>query len=362
MISYFTFLGAALAIILGTGQLIQPQKGSRNLLAASLLYCLGLIHLVTFSQREEYFFGLPFLVSAQIPLFTFLGPLFYLYFMRILNPPFTATRKHLIHFIPTVITLIILTPYFSLSPEDKELIQFDYMSGKSALWETFPHNLVVLIFVSTLIYILLPLKTIIPLFKRGLLLGNPTILTALGFILCFSLTLLCVIFYQFYDYTPLKEGVAIFYTCWIIAMYLVNQKYPGFLTAVTDNISNAKYQKSQLANIDTRNILERLQTLMGEQKIYLDEDLTLPTLAEKLSLTTHQLSEILNHNLNTSFKDYIKNYRIEEATRLLIDEPSQTILSIAMDVGFRSASTFNSSFKKKTGRSPMEYRKIHLDT
>jgi AraC-like DNA-binding protein len=361
LISYFTFLGAALATILGTGQLIRPRNGSRNLLAASLLFCLGLIQLITFSQREEYFSDQPFLVGIQIPLFTLFGPLFYLHFMRILNPPFTATRKHLVHFIPTVITPLILTSYLSLSPEEKGTIQLDYMSGKSAIWETFPNNLVVLIFISTLIYILLPLNTIIPLFKRKLLRGNPAILIALGFILCFFLTLSCVIFYQFYDLALLKEGVAIFYTSWLIAMYLVSQKYPGFLTTITDNISYAKYQKSQLANINTNSILDQLQNMMHDQKIYLDEELTLPRLAKNLSLNTHQLSEILNHNLNTSFKNYIKKYRIEEAKRLLIEEPSQTILTISMDVGFRSASTFNSSFKKEVGISPMEYRKSYLN-
>ncbi|MEX0297422.1 MAG: helix-turn-helix domain-containing protein [Kordiimonas sp.] len=359
MINNLIFLGGALALILATGQLIRPKNGNRNYLAASLLYCLGLIHLITFSQKEEYFFEQPVLVAMQIPLFTLLGPFFYLFFMRVLNPPFTATKKHLVHFIPTAITVLVLKPYLDLTPTEQQAIQLDYSSGKSALWETFPNNLVVIIFVSTLIYILLPLRTVIPLFKRNLLIGNPTILTALGFIVCFSITLLCVIFYQFYDIDILQEGVAVFYTCWIVSIYLVNQKYPSFLTTVTDNISYAKYKKSQLANIDTDYVLNQLQNLMLVQKVYLDENLTLPALADKLSLTTHQLSEILNHNLNTSFKNYIKKYRIEEAKRLLREEPSLTILTIAMDVGFKSASTFNSSFKKEVGVAPMDYRKSH---
>lgn len=349
-----------MALILGIGQLIRPQNGTRNILAASLLFCLGFIHLITFSQREDFFFEHPFLVGIQIPLFTFLGPLFYLCFMRILNPPFKATAKHLFHFIPTLITFILLAPYIFLSPLEKKISQLEYMSGKAALWETFPNNLVILIFVSTLIYILLPLTSIMPLFKRNLLLGKPIILTALGFILCFSLTLLFVIIYQFYESAILKEGVAIFYTCWIIAIYLVNQKYPSFLTTVTDNISSAKYQKSQLTHINTGKILSQLEKLMLEQKLYLDEELTLPMLAKNLSLTTHQLSEILNHNLNTNFKNYIKKYRIEEAKKLLIEEPTQSILTISLDAGFRSTSTFNSTFKKEEGLSPMEYRKSHL--
>ena len=350
-----------MAIILGAGQLIKPQNGSRNLLSASLLFCLGLIHLITFSQKQQFFSGQPVLVGIQIPLFTLLGPLFYLYFMRILNPSFSVSRKQLVHFVPTLATLLVLIPYFSQSASEKMTVRLGLLSGKTGLWDTFPNNLVVLIFVSTLVYILLPLNIIRPLFKRKLLLGDPIILTSLGFILCFSLTLFCVIFYQFYDSSLLEESVAIFYTCWIVAIYLVSQKFPVFLTTVTDRISHAKYQRSQLVNINTHKILEKLEQRMEKRRLFLDEELTLPALAKNLSLTTHQLSEILNHNLNTNFKNYIKKYRINEAKRLLIDEPSQTILTIALDVGFRSTSTFNSSFKKETGSSPMEYRKFYAD-
>ena len=359
MINYLVFLGPALAIILGTGQLIGKENERRNFLAISLLYCLGSIHLITLFQFEGYFAANPFLIGTQIPLFTLLGPLFYFYFLRILNPKYVLEKIHYAHFIPTLVAPVLLAPYLLLEGKEKQAIQLDYLLGHTSLWETFPNNLVVLIFISTLAYILFPLKIIGPLLKQRLLLKNPTIALALGFIVCFSLNTLCVIIYQVYDVEFLKKGVALFFTFWIVAIYLVNQKHPEFLTIVTENIAQAKYKKSQVSNVDTLGVLAALNDLVQVQKIYLDEDLTLPILAEKLSLNTHQLSEILNSHLNTSFTNYIKAHRVEEAKRLLVEEPFQKVLTISMEVGFRSSSTFSSSFRKATGLSPNEYREAN---
>jgi len=56
---------------------------------------------------------------------------------------------------------------------------------------------------------------------------------------------------------------------------------------------------------------------MKEKKAYLQEDLTLPRLAKITGLKTHQLSEILNRELNSNFNAYVNAYRIEDAKKLL---------------------------------------------
>ena len=362
MITNVVFIGAVMAIILGSGQLLSARRGRRNWLAAGLLFCLGVIHLITYSQAAGFFAQLPVFIAIQIPMFTLLGPMFYLYFMYILNSGFKLARPHALHFLPTLLTTLILIPHLSLSSEQKAYVQLQYTSGETALWETFPNNLVVVIFISTLLYVLYPLKTVMQLFKHKMLRDNPTILVTIAFIGCFSVNLVAVIFNQFYHSETVTSGIAVFFTCWIIAMYLVNQKYPAFLTTVTDNIVQAKYQKSQLGSVSVEKVLAKLKLLMEEDKIFLDEDLSLPALADMLSISTHQLSEILNHNLNSSFKNYIKKIRIAESKKLLLANPNQTVLTISMEVGFRSCSTFNAAFKRETGLSPVEYRKTHLPT
>lgn len=360
MVSNIIFLGAALAFILGTGQLLSEQARYRNYLAAALLYCLGIIHLITFGQTTGFISLEPWVVAVNLIFFTLLGPLFYLYFMRILDPRLKITRSTALLFLPTAISLMMLIPYLSLSEEERAASQQLLASGEEPLWSTFPNNLVVLIFLATQVYILYPLKTIFHFIRDGLLLNKPAFLVALGFICCFSINIWCVIFFQFYDINALKMGVAVFFTCWIVAIYLVSQRYPEFLTNVSADIVDAKYQKSQLGRLNVEQVVNRLNQLMEKERVYLEEDLSLPKLAEKLAITPHQLSEILNHKLRTSFKSYLKTIRIDAAKKILLKNPEQTALTVSMEVGFRSYSTFNSAFKQDTGLSPVEYRKKHL--
>ena len=98
---------------------------------------------------------------------------------------------------------------------------------------------------------------------------------------------------------------------------------------------------------------------MVKQKPYLNPDLNLDNLAETLSIPTRNLSQIINVAFNQNFFDFISDYRIHEARRVLSDPAykKQTILDILYEVGFNSKSSFNQLFKKKTGMTPSEFRK-----
>lgn len=96
-------------------------------------------------------------------------------------------------------------------------------------------------------------------------------------------------------------------------------------------------------------IIGKLDILMKEDKIYLDETLTLKIIAEKLDITQHQLSEILNDRLGQSFTEYINISRIEESKQLLLSKKEASILEIAYESGFNSKSSFYNAFKKFAG-------------
>jgi YesN/AraC family two-component response regulator len=97
---------------------------------------------------------------------------------------------------------------------------------------------------------------------------------------------------------------------------------------------------------------------MTEKKPYLQEELTLQDLADEISISTHHLSMILNIHLKQNFYNFINSYRVEDVKAKLIQPlyKNQTILSIAYSAGFNSKSTFNTMFKKFTGKTPKEYR------
>jgi len=72
----------------------------------------------------------------------------------------------------------------------------------------------------------------------------------------------------------------------------------------------------------------------------MDSELNLKGLADRLSLTPHQLSEYLNERVKQDFRSFINSFRVEAAKRILIEEPEKSILTICYDVGFGSKSTF----------------------
>jgi len=125
-----------------------------------------------------------------------------------------------------------------------------------------------------------------------------------------------------------------------------------------DKISKPRYEKFRLPEIKEKEIVKQLIQYMSEKKPYIDENLTLQSLANQLTLSTHHLSMILNIHFNQNFYNFINSYRIDEVKQKLVNPNynDYNILTIAFNSGFNSKSTFNTMFKKFTGISPKEYR------
>lgn len=119
-----------------------------------------------------------------------------------------------------------------------------------------------------------------------------------------------------------------------------------------------KYQRNRLDDDEARQLLARLEELMGSRRAYRDPDLTLPTLADALGITLHMLSQLLNVRIGKSFFVYVNAHRADALMAALAD-PRKTdrgVLDLAFEVGFSSKSTLNSFFKKHTGTTPTEFR------
>ncbi len=105
--------------------------------------------------------------------------------------------------------------------------------------------------------------------------------------------------------------------------------------------------------------VNRLLECMKSQKPYLNPELTLSQLSEKLKVQPDYLSSVLNSRLGLNFFDFINQYRVEEfKTMVKIPESNRlTLVSLAYDCGFNSKATFNRVFKKHTGLTPSEYHR-----
>lgn len=120
-----------------------------------------------------------------------------------------------------------------------------------------------------------------------------------------------------------------------------------------------KYKGSSLTSQRSKLYLDRLMALMADEKPHLDPELSLLKLSRMIGITKEDLSQVINEQLGKNFKNFVNQYRVEEAKKKLLDprEEQYVLLKIAFDVGFNSKSVFNSSFKKVTGVSPSEFRK-----
>lgn len=107
-------------------------------------------------------------------------------------------------------------------------------------------------------------------------------------------------------------------------------------------------------------LVDALMRLMGDERIYRHDNITIGTLATKLGIPEYKLRRLINQRLGyRNFNVFLNNHRIEEAKAALSD-PSQAevpVITIAMDAGFQSLGPFNRAFKATTGVTPTEYRR-----
>jgi len=144
-----------------------------------------------------------------------------------------------------------------------------------------------------------------------------------------------------------------------IALLCVNAALLFFPALLTDIliVGELAYSKSKLDAVDVESKVEELTTLMKVDKPFQNETLNLLMLAELLSLTVHQTSELINTQFGMGFPKYIRTQRINAAKRLLQKDVKSSTLSIGLEVGFKSQSNFYTAFKEIAGVSPGEYRK-----
>ncbi len=118
-----------------------------------------------------------------------------------------------------------------------------------------------------------------------------------------------------------------------------------------------KYANSGLTSDSVKEIHKRLTQLMIVEKQFIEPELSLSALATRLNIHSNYLSQVINEKEEKSFYDYVNLLRVEEFKRLVqIPENKKfTMMSLALDCGFNSKSSFNKNFKKVTGQSPSEY-------
>ncbi|MEJ2635616.1 MAG: helix-turn-helix transcriptional regulator [Calditrichia bacterium] len=361
------------------------RKSEANIILAwlVLLYSVFIVQVLLFRVPEivvNYphllllFDGLPFLF----------GPLHLIYVGKLTDTRLKFAQPHWFHFVPFIVFKLYYLRIFLLSKEELYAVILQVQQNMRPLHLTISGMLVAvqgMVYVITALYVFKEYSNKIKFTFSSLEKIN------LSWLRYFTILALIVWSIEFVD-DVLRIGgidlhsltvlVPLLTSLFVYAIgYIGMFKTEIFLQSeISDNIHDAKdlaagivetespgtadrkYQKSGLTEEKANEYLEKLKSLMEHERLYMNPELTLRDLSANLGTSTHNISEVINTNLNQNFFDFINHYRVGKVKEDLLNSKKDhlTLFGIAVEAGFNSKSGFNAIFKRYTGQTPSEYR------
>lgn len=358
-------LGAAQGLLLALA-LVTTKDDHRtaNQILAALILTISIVVSGAVLLTSNYVFVYPHLSRLHHPFVFLAGPLLFLYIRQLTSQVMKVERRDILHFIPFGFCLIYLLPYYFQSSAGKmRILGSEYLQESYGQWYYLRSALFITQF---LVYLVLIILVIVK-YSRGVKernsRGDKAVLREVRFFVIASAVLwLAAILRYVFDrggnlLVPLGASVVI-YAMGYLKMRRAEPQ-PAIPPGTAEQPSLKKYEKSTLTPERADRYLKKLLHCMETEKPYIDGDLTVQKLAEKLAIPANHLSQAINEGLGQSFSDFINSYRIEEAKRRLLDPAYRhlSVLGIAEDVGFNSKSSFNAVFKKHTNTTPSEFRR-----
>ncbi|MCG7547867.1 helix-turn-helix domain-containing protein [Pseudoalteromonas sp. Of7M-16] len=130
----------------------------------------------------------------------------------------------------------------------------------------------------------------------------------------------------------------------------------GFIEVIK-SMQSKPQRHLELTNEIAKTYITTLKALFDREQIHLNNELSLTDLANKLSLSKNQTSELLNEHLNIGFYALVNKYRVETAANLIKAAPEQVLMSqLYLESGFNNKNTFYKEFKKAFSLSPGAFR------
>lgn len=307
-----------------------------------------------------------------------INPVFYLYALVICFSDFRLKIKHLLHAIPFLLYNLALLPKVYLV-DLAEKIHFLNNYRDSLIRQTF---LILghLQFAFYIIAIFMVLKK-----YKKIYLENYTDTTTITYKWLLQLTVVIVVVHSIvmikdflmftgssdtFNSAQIIVGInAVFILCWFVLKALYS---PDLFRGIDSKIKPAENLAAEITginqsvkaglNLENNERILRIKEYMIEEEPYLEPSLTIQDLADQIKMPVRDLSILINNHLDRHFFDFVNEYRIEKAMKILKDpaKSNLTILEILYEIGFNSKSSFNTSFKKHTNLTPTEFRKKNM--
>ena len=337
-----------------------------NRLLAVLIFLISLASLKLYGAVKGWFETYHFLrlLDAFVPLTIVMpmGPLIFFYVKSYLDPGFRLTKKDRLHFWPIIIDagpqLIAITYIIGLltktvrnhpqpwgSPSTPIMYMRIYPAGYPS---------VLCGHVGPLVKFCRgrPSSTTSPPAERIQWLRQVVRL----FIVFQIIWLIYLVPYVIPRYTDWMLNTFDWYPIYVpmaILIYWLGIK--GYIMSVRE--WPASFRGAALSADALQQAITALKAAMESDRLWLDPDLSVATLASHTGLASKTISTVLNQYMHKSFNEFINEYRVNAIKqRLLQGEASrQTIAALAYECGFNSLPTFQRAFKTVLGQTPREF-------
>ena len=352
------FTSAIFLIVVATWQKKEKAYRLANLYLFSffLLVCLQMFEILSF--QFQLIHRAPHLINVFDP-YIALAPFFIYAYLREINGfSFSNIKLILPHMIPALVVFLLNIPAWMLGAEDK--LQFalhNYYLENRPLANLAPSADETMLFLGLIVLLYWwqlrrytkqshrNKRAIKQLSKNvnRLVLLNGIVLISLGLVWSIPGTYLMLLAMFIVD-----TGYFLYY-------FLTDGRLPKPVASKPARATKERVQQGQY----TDDVLAAFNTLKQslEKGAYRDNDISLRTLADDCGLSTHLVSKAINECTGQNFYDWVNEYRVNDAKRLLIEKPGANVSPICYEVGFNTKSTFYKAFKKIEGLTPNEYRK-----
>ncbi|MFC6633832.1 helix-turn-helix domain-containing protein [Microbulbifer taiwanensis] len=314
--------------------------------------------LVRFGLAER-FAALTFLMD---PLDIAFAPLAYLY-LRNLNGKSIPVWRLCLHFVPSLVAILATIPFWSSHAENKINYYRASMDFSNWRWPS-DEGTVWIILVQLLLYspfVLVEYQRHIRQYDGQVPMHRLWLHWFVGsyYALWLLIGALALLQFQVSLRYLLLLGLLVFIASFVIVLL----RDPNAISGESDTERVHQTWRFAIAADGLATLADRLHQYMRITRCYLDSSLSLQELSRHLKTQPAKLTRVFNQHLDIGFYDYVNNYRIKAAKKMLSD-PARKALSVTdimLASGFSSNSVFYANFKADTGLTPAQYRKSKIE-
>ena len=234
----------------------------------------------------------------------------------------------------------------------ERLVQFGFVNNLP-LWWAWVVNLSSIALVLHLLYVTLTERTDDLIEKRRQLRVNLVYITVIMTIIITSFSFFLLKHHQYNHLQQTVNIIAIWPIIVLTAFWLLSMNKGSFaFDAIKEHDKKLNSRDAELK--------QKLDYEVIQNQAYLENNLSIKTLAKRLAVSSYRLREFINQVLGyENFSTYINGYRIDSVKQEFknTNKNHVPILTIALNNGFNSLSTFNRAFKSVEGMTPSEFRK-----